>query len=485
MSLTKKVAYNTIIQLVGKVITTAISLVLIASITRYLGVNGYGQYTTIFAYVSFWAVLADFGFFLILVREISKTGAQVDKIFNNIVTLRGLLGIIVFSLVALTAFLIPSYPMVVKSGIAVCAFGWFWISMNSTYVGVFQANLEMHWATLTDVLGRIIILGFVLFFIKMNFALNAIILAYCIGNMVNFFASMYFGRRFVHFKPTFDFKYWKKIFYETLPMGIVLILGVLYFKIDTVILSLFKSSKDVGIYGAPFKILEVLLIIPGIFMGNVFPIITRYLEKNDERLQSAFQKSFDFLSLMALPVVFGALVLARPIINFIAGQEFVDATTMGPFFGLQSSAPLVLQILIITVGIYYISQLFNNTVIAMGRQKEMVKPYIIITLLNIGLNLIAIPHLSYIGAALVTIITAASVLYFTAKIVFGHKELKINFVVFGKALVSALIMGSILFLLKINLLLAILLGILVYFFFLYIFKAFTKDTIRILLNKSN
>ena len=50
MSLTSRVAYNTIIQIIGKVLTTLISLVLIVALARYLGVWGFGQYTIIFAF---------------------------------------------------------------------------------------------------------------------------------------------------------------------------------------------------------------------------------------------------------------------------------------------------------------------------------------------------------------------------------------------------------------------------------------------------
>lgn len=481
MSLTQKVAYNTLVQITGKVITTAVSLVLIAAITRYLGVSGYGEYTTIFAYVSFWAVLADFGFFWILVRELSKSYSQEEKekIFNNIVTLRSVLGIIIFLLAFLIALFIPSYPMIVKLGIGTCAAGWFWISINSTYVGLFQANLKMHYAVLTDVMGRLIILALVLFFIKLGYGLNTIIWAYFAGNLVNFILSVYFGRLFSKFKLAFDWQLWKKSFYEALPMGMVLILGILYFKIDTVMLSLFKSSKDVGIYGAPFKILEILLLIPAMFMGNVFPIITKYLEEKDARLNSALQKSFDFLVICALPIVAGAMILAPQIINFVAGQEFVNASTMGPFWGQPSTAPTVLRILIITVGIYFISQLFNNTIIAMGRQKEMVKPYLIFALVNILLNLYLIPKFSYIGAAIVTIITAILVLYFTARIVFHYyKDIKIDYLIMAKAFIASLLMTAFLFFSKSNLFLSITIGAVVYGVSLYLLGGLPKELIR-------
>ena len=482
---TQKVAFNTVVQIVGKAITTAISLVLIASITRYLGVSGYGQYTTIFAYVGFWAVLADFGFFWILVREISKPKAQVEKIFNNIITLRAFLGLAIFIIAFLVSLFIPTYPLVVKLGIGVCAAGWFWISLNSTYVGVFQSNLKMQYAVVGDVIGRIIIIGLVLTFIKLNYPLNAIIFAYLIGNLVNFSISMYFGRKFVHFKPSFDFKYWKSIFIETLPMGIILVLEVLYFKVDTVILSLFKSSVDVGIYGAPFKIMEILILVPGMFMGNVFPIITKYIVENDKRLHSALQKSYDFLAIIAAPVVGGVFMLATPIIKFIAGEEFVTTSTLPPFFNHTAASPLVLQILVFAIGIYYMTQLYISTTIAMGKQRELVKPYLFCVLVNIGLNLILIPKFSYIGAAFTTIITAASVMFFASRIVARHEaNIRFNYSNIFKAIFSALIMMAVLYFINMNLFVEIIIGAAVYVAVIFLTGGITKETIKTLVAKN-
>ncbi len=62
MQLSTKVAYNTIIQAFSKSISTALGLVGIAIITRYLGQTGFGEYTTIITFISFFATIADFRF---------------------------------------------------------------------------------------------------------------------------------------------------------------------------------------------------------------------------------------------------------------------------------------------------------------------------------------------------------------------------------------------------------------------------------------
>lgn len=483
---TKKVALNVIVQIIGKVLTTAISLVLIAALTRYLGVAGYGEYTTVFAYVSFFAVFADLGFFWIMVREISKPKADVTKITNNIMTLRSILGALVFLLGFAISWFIPSYGNIIRWGIGICSFGWFWISLNSTYVGVFQSKHRMDKSVISEIIGRIIILIFVLAFIKLNYSLLAIIAAYTIGNLTNFILSIILGWRLVPFKLAFDFPLWRKMFHESLPMGIVLVLGVIVFRIDTVMLSIMKTQTDVGIYGAPYKVMEILVLIPSIFMGNIFPIITKYFSEQKEKLQNVLQKSFDFLTIIATPLLFGTIILATPIIKFVAGEEFIAATTLSNILGHSANSALSLQFLIFAGVIMFFSIMFGNTAIAIGRQRELIKPYIFFVIVNIGLNLILIPHLSYIGSSISTIITELLILILTAQIVYKHiKPLRIKKNIIPKTIISSIIMSMVLIYLisTYDVVLQSVLAVIIYFAVLYLIKGFTKEDLQLIIMK--
>ena len=68
MSYTRKIAHNTIIQIIGKGISTVIGVIVIAMLTRYLGQSGFGQYTTIMAFLQFFGVLVDMGLYLSLIH---------------------------------------------------------------------------------------------------------------------------------------------------------------------------------------------------------------------------------------------------------------------------------------------------------------------------------------------------------------------------------------------------------------------------------
>lgn len=482
MSLTRKVALNTIVQIIGKVITTLMSLMLVAALTRYLGVAGYGQYTTIFAYTQFFAVLADFGFFWFLVREIAKTNTDHDKITNNVLTFRSLVAFLIFSLAFLIALFIPQYHDL-RLGIGIIAAASFWMTLNGTYVGIFQNKLRMDKAALTDILGRTVILALVLFQIKTNASLNQILWVYFLGNLINFVSSAWLGKVYLHFRPSFDFIYWKKIFWECLPISVVTILGMIYFKIDTVILSLLKSSTDVGIYGPPYKVLEILLLVPAIFMGNVFPIITRYIDDQNERLAPAFQKAFDFLVLLAVPIVVGVIFTAPRIIHIVAGPDFMTAHTISPVMGIPATSALVLQILIVAVGISYLSHLFGYSVIAVGKQVKLIWPNLFLVFFNIGLNLILIPKFSYIGAGLVTVFTEVLVIILYWRVLRQYLKIKIHPGVLWKVILSAIILALVLkYLAFLNLWFLVPLGALVYGGSLWLVRGISKEMIKSLIN---
>ncbi|OGD56655.1 hypothetical protein A2V71_03485 [Candidatus Berkelbacteria bacterium RBG_13_40_8] len=484
MSLTRKVAYNTVIQVVGKIITTFISLFLVAVLTRYLGVAGYGQYTTIFAYVGFAAVFADFGFFWILVREIANPKADIDKATSNVLTLRLFIGTIVFAIASIIALFIPQYHDF-RIGIAIVAFASLWLALNSTYVGVFQNKLRMDKAVITDILGRVIIVGIIYVLIQKGAGLNLFLWAFVIGNFLNFVVSAYLGRIYVRFRLVFDFSYWKKVFWRALPMGIVLILGLVYFKIDTVMLSLMRSSEDVGIYGPPYKVLELLMFFPAIFMGNVFPIVTRYLYENDSRVHHALQRSFDFLVIVAVPIVLGVIFTSARIIKLVAGQEFVTAHTIEPVWGLPATSSTALQILVIAVGISFISQMFGYVVIALGKQAKLIGPYLILVIFNIGMNLILIPKISYIGAAVITVLTEALVLFFSWWVAHKYLEIKLHLGIIWRVLVAGAVLGIFLFFCAqyIHLLILIPLSAILYAAVLYLVGGINKDMFLSLVRK--
>ncbi|MFA6423026.1 MAG: flippase [Patescibacteria group bacterium] len=481
MSLTKKVAYNTTVQIVGKVVTTIISLFIIGILTRSLGVNGFGQYTTAFAYVNFIAVIVDMGFFTVLVREIVFAKYPLEKIVNNIITFRAVIAIVIYLISVIIAQFLP-YEPIIKIGIALASLAVFFLSMNSTIIALFQAKFRIDKGVISDVIGRLIILISLLVISHKSTNLTLIITAYIIGNFVNFVINYLFAKKYVAIKPAFDFEFWKMIYKEALPMGILIIIGFIYFKIDMVVLSLMKPSYDVGIYGASYKVLEIVLTLPAMFMGAMFPIITQYISQKDERLNNAVQKSFDFLNLITWPIVIGGIFLSVPIIKIIGGNEFVNASAIS-WHGYAITPSIVLSILLLALGLSGISLLFGQVVLAMKKQRDLIMPNIIIAIINLSLNIIFIHYWSYLAAAIITVLSEFLSLYFAFKIYRRYIDFLPKMTNFIKYIFSAIIMGLVIYLSKsLGFVISAFLGTITYVVFLFLTKAIDIAIINQIIN---
>ena len=476
----QKIAYSTFIQIIGKVVTTLLSLVLIAYLTRYLGVFGFGEYTTVFVYLSFFGVIADFGFFNILVKEMTRWPENEEKIASNLLTFRALFGLVVYGLAVVISLFIP-YSSTIKVGILLIAVASLFLSQNSSLVGIFQARHKMDRSVITDIIGRAIILIISILLIKHQASLPLILGAAVIGNFINLILSWLLVLPIIKIKPAFDFKLWKELFIAAWPLGVAAVFGIVYFKIDSVMLSLYKGSEDVGIYGAPYKILEILIYIPAIFMGNVFPVFSRYFHEKNPRLQGAIQKSFDFLSIAAIGVLAGGMVLSSHIIRFVAGKDFVTTSTMS-FLGHQITAPILFQILLVAVSFSFISYLFNPILLAVNKQKALILPAIFATILNIGLNLLLIPKFGYLAAASTTAITELFILVYLYLLAVKFLTFKLEFGNFLKVLPAGLIMAIMLYFLRdLNIILLVVIGAGIYFALLLLFKVISITQIKNLL----
>ncbi len=416
MSLARAVATNTAVQLAGRAVTTACSLAIIGILTRSLGVAGYGSYTTAVGYGAVLAVLADAGFFWILLRELSAEGADGSRIASNILTLRSVLALVVFGAGAAAAWLIPQYPLAVRQGIAVASLAGWISTVTATLTGVFQVRHRMERAVLADVLGRAVVLGGISWLAGHGGSLAGMLWAYVAGNAAGGAASLWLSRPYVRLAPRFDRAYWRRIVRAALPMGVALVLGVLYFRVDAVLLSVLRGSTDVGIYGPPYKIIEALLALPTMFLGNVFPSLARLLGGNRAEAGRISTRALTALVALAVPVVTGGIILAAPMLRFVAGAAYAGASTVA-LGSVPVTGTLALQVLLVALGLAFVATLFSYLLVAAGRQRLLVVPNAGFLVLNVVSNLILLPRLSYLGAALATVLTELAVVSWLGSLV--------------------------------------------------------------------
>ena len=120
MLIARKIAYNVAVSSFSKILSTALALVSIGLITRYLGKEGFGNYATALAFLSFFSAVADLGLYSASTREISRPGADEKKIMGNIFAFRAGVSLLVLILSPIVVIFF-SYPLEVKEAIIIVA----------------------------------------------------------------------------------------------------------------------------------------------------------------------------------------------------------------------------------------------------------------------------------------------------------------------------------------------------------------------------
>lgn len=411
--------------------TAALSMVILKIISGYLGASGYGDYTTVYQFLAFFGIIADFGIYTITVKEMSRDQSRIPVILGNVMGLRTLLVFISMGLAIVAAFLLPSYKgTLIPMGVLIATVATFFTLLNGTICSVLQTHLKMQYSTISLVLGKI---ASVLYMVWVVYAFShdpktgfyQLLWSGVVGNFVNYLISHYYVRRYCEITYRFDFAYWKKVFVTALPYGVALILGTLYFRLNVIVMTLVLphtelvaegkrvcaqalcSDTEIGMIGVAMRMLEMLVIIPVYFMNSVLPIMTRYLEEQSQKIRQLMQYSFDFLVAASLPILVGSFLLAKPIILFVSDPEFVSGHIY-PY-----GADVGVQILMFAMLFSFINSLFGFTLVALNRQTHLLYINLIVVVFSLLGNFFAIPLWGFRGAAVVSVFSELIIMVYT------------------------------------------------------------------------
>jgi O-antigen/teichoic acid export membrane protein len=404
MSIPRKIAYNVVASSLAKVASTATALVGIGLITRYLGQGGFGMYATALAFLSFFSALGDWGIYQTTTREISRPFANEKKILANAIGIRLFLSAGILMLAPFFVTLLP-YPRELKIAIIIIAISYVFSSLYQVLIGVFQKYLHMDWVAGAELCGKIIQVGLIAFGAKQHWSFLMIASTVLVNMLVSFILVLWLSRKFIKFRPSFDFTFWKKFLRQSIPIGLSVAIIFIYFKADTILLSLLRSPQEVGIYSAAFKVIENVSFFPAMIVGLTMPILSYNVFKNSTKFRQVVNKNFKVFVILILPLIVGTLFLADEIINFIAGANFAPSAN-------------VLRIIIFSLGFIFFGQLFNSILIVAKLQKQMFWALSFCATFNIVSNLIFIPHFSYYATAVNSVLTELLVVLLTGYIIY-------------------------------------------------------------------
>lgn len=468
MSTTKKIAHNTAIQLVGRIVSTALGLVAVAIMTRTLGVEKFGWYVTATGFLQFIGIISDFGFTVTTANMLAEPNFDKTKLFNTLFTWR-LITAFVFQAAAPLLILFFPYPPEVKTAVLITSLSFFAIALNQVFIGYYQANLRTHIQTIGEVLGRIVLVVGVA---VVGFTDHSFLLVMGVITLASIVNTLFLITKHAEVQFSFDRVITKAIAYKMWPTALSVIFNAFYLQGDRVILPLFVSQSVVAYYGAAYRVLDITIQLAAMIMGILMPLVTfAWSRQNLVEFKKYYQLSLDLVAFFLIPITVGIFVLHVPLMTFIAGPEFTGAAS-------------VLTWLSISIFGICFGMAFGHVCLAINRQKEALFIYASDAVLSIVGYFIFIPRYGALGAIGVTIFSEFYAGFLLLLLAMHYTRFTPRLFTFSKIVLSSIIMGTVIYYFQsLPLPVSLLLGICTYTLAVFGLKVISKTTLQDILTR--
>lgn len=405
----KSIASNTFFQLISKVITMTITFTLTIIISREYGSYGYGLFTLFQSFPVLFYMIADFGLNAIGTREISKNLKEINKIFNNVLFLRIFLSLFLV-LVSIVATLYLYDDVNVRYGLILGALIIVSQTLVSTTNIIFQIKLRYDLSSVSNVISYIFLLVSVLLLVSNKVDVAILNFIYVLASFIAFGINIYLLKRFdVRVDLNISREYIKELVLMSWPLGLMFIFSQINFKADSIMLSLLKlpdlglnNIQSVGVYGLPYKIFEVLLVVPTFIMNSTYPALLDSYNLNIKKFKDNFIKTVAVMS------VVGGLV---SLLGYLFINQFLTFEIIESIFGPEFTySKQLLLILFSGIFVFFITQPLSWFMVIRDKQKILPLIYAISAIFNVSMNYYLIPKYSFIASAYLTWISEGIIL---------------------------------------------------------------------------
>lgn len=375
------------VELVQKVV----AYVVIVLLARYLDKARMGEYFFAAAVSAMFAMPAELGTSKYLVRTAAERPDDAADALSRVLAIRLPLVALSFAvLVGLTVLLRPDILAVMALTAAYTMIGDLYYSFGATFVGLRRMKLRF----VTAAAGHVALLAAVVVGVRAGGTLPQILLGYVGANLIALAgAALVMRVRIGRIGLHWDLQGAREIVRESWPFFLLAVLGLVQFKVDTVMIFFLGTAPGVANYESAYKLLEVSRIAVRPLNLIFFPIAARLVVGEDweelRRLVRRLVLGVGGLGILATLVVTAA---AGFIVPLIWGSRYADAVP-------------ILRVLYLTAPPLYIGFVCSFTAYALHLERQTLRVLAAAAVLNLVANAIAIPLAGPIGAAWTTLAT--------------------------------------------------------------------------------
>lgn len=464
---TKKIFSSTIFLMFSRIFFRGMTALIGILLARYLGVEQFGQYATVIAFVNLFMVFNDLGLSRYSLIEGSRDKNKLGYLLGNGLLIEGILSLVLYGLMIIIGKTI-GYPSLIIELIIILAIAELLFESRKIYQSTLQALTKFNIISWQQIIYSL------LFFLLVAAAVfnrpEVKIVAYIQLFVSALMFVLYLIFVFKYVKPVIKLKEIPPLLKKSWIFCVSSVFFIIYFQIDVIMLSIMKSEIEVGLYSAIYRLVVAFFMIPQIIFQVALPYIYQFSLDNKEKFSRITHTIQKYLIAIAVPITILFWLGAKQTIVFVYGKEYLPAIAVS-------------QIMSFVLIIRFFTYSSAESITAINRQKIRASIEGITAVLNIILNLILIPKYSYNGSAIATLISE-----FTLGILFyGYIEkyfkqgILINLKYLLPLIISGLFMAAAFTLMvdKLNVIVALFLSTVLYIITLHLLKFWSAYDLKL------
>jgi O-antigen/teichoic acid export membrane protein len=424
----QRAAKDILMQIVVRIGNLALGVVVTAIVVRTLGRAGYGQWSTLFIVIGLIGYFANFGMEGVALREAAKTPEHEHEWIGTVIMLRLIvLGPVMLISLAALLLLQQSHEMLIAGLILIVAMPFGGVGALAL---LFQLRLDNRVPMIVLTL-RSILWGVAVAIISWRgggMVPLAIAMAgtNSVGSVVQALAALRLDARFP--RPTR--KHLRQLVRIGMPIGIAGVLVFSYARIDQVIVYAIAGSKQAGLYGAVYNVLDQAHFVPISVMTTLAPVLAASWPGDRARLLRTARLTGELLAIASFGGLAFAIVASGPVVRLVFGAEFGPAASVLPVLGGA--------FILICFG-----YLNGNLLLVLGLQRRLLRISLLALVVNLVGNLILVPLFGFTGAAWMTLATEAVVFVSAFHLILRALELPVpNLGRMGRTAIAAVLLGA-------------------------------------------
>ena len=381
-----RVSKNAAALFVAQTGTRVLNLVLIARLTRTLGVEALGRYLLAMTVQAITLAVADLGLNTLATREFSRTPARDEAaLWGTILGLK--LAAAWCGIVVLNALVGPFFGGERRVIISLVSLSLVPDAFNATAVALIKGRQRMEISSAINLGTRIlyVLVGAIL--VWREYGIRELVVSYA---AVSLLGSLAYGTVLVAWRTyprwTAIPHMWRSLLRESVPFAVTGMVAMLYTRLDLLIISYWHGDAAAGLYGAAYRLWEALGMVPSSFLDALFPELSRSRGRVREAgFRDLYRRGRQILLLIApLLVVLGEIV-APAMVTFLYGR-----TSQVPI--------LVFRVLLLAFPFTCLYLLNGHALYAAGQQRRVMMAMVAVTTINALGNFALVSRWSYWGA---------------------------------------------------------------------------------------